>query len=161
VTDSLPAIAIGMEAQEEGLLDLPPRNPKESIVTRKLALEILFQGGLIACSTMMAYAVGLHDNATTASTMAFASLTLARLFHGFNCRSRHSLCRIGILSNLWTVLALVAGTALLGAVLFLPNLQPLFETADLNVRQTTALFLIALLPTIVIQGGKILREALE
>ena len=74
VTDSLPAIAIGMEAQEEGLLDLPPRNPKESIVTRKLALEILFQGGLIACSTMMAYAVGLHDNATTASTMAFASL---------------------------------------------------------------------------------------
>lgn len=161
VTDSLPAIAIGMEAQEEGLLDLPPRNPKESIVTRKLALGILFQGGLIACSTMMAYAVGLHDNATTASTMAFASLTLARLFHGFNCRSRHSLCRIGILSNLWTVLALVAGTALLGAVLFLPNLQPLFETADLNVRQTTALFLIALLPTIVIQGGKILREALE
>ncbi len=161
VTDSLPAIAIGMEAQEEGLLDLPPRNSKESIVTRKLALEILFQGGLIACSTMMAYAVGLHDNATTASTMAFASLTLARLFHGFNCRSRHSLCRIGILSNLWTVLALVAGTALLGAVLFLPNLQPLFETADLNVRQTTALFLIALLPTIVIQGGKILREALE
>ena len=161
VTDSLPAVAIGMEAQEEGLLDLPPRNPKESIVTRKLALEILFQGGLIACSTMMAYAVGLHDNATTASTMAFASLTLARLFHGFNCRSRHSLCRIGILSNLWTVLALVAGTALLGAVLFLPNLQPLFETADLNVRQTTALFLIALLPTIVIQGGKILREALE
>ena len=161
VTDSLPAIAIGMEAQEEGLLDLPPRNPKESIVTRKLALEILFQGGLIACSTMMAYAVGLHDNATTASTMAFASLTLARLFHGFNCRSRHSLCRIGILSNLWTVLALVAGTALLGAVLFLPNLQPLFETADLNVRQTTALFLIALLPTIVIQEGKILREALE
>lgn len=161
VTDSLPAIAIGMEAQEEGLLDLPPRNPKESIVTRKLALEILFQGGLIACSTMMAYAVGIHDNATTASTMAFASLTLARLFHGFNCRSRHSLCRIGILSNLWTVLALVAGTALLGAVLFLPNLQSLFETADLNVRQTTALFLIALLPTIVIQGGKILREALE
>ncbi len=161
VTDSLPAIAIGMEAQEEGLLDLPPRNSKESIVTRKLALEILFQGGLIACSTMMAYAVGIHDNATTASTMAFASLTLARLFHGFNCRSRHSLCRIGILSNLWTVLALVAGTALLGAVLFLPNLQSLFETADLNVRQTTALFLIALLPTIVIQGGKILREALE
>ncbi|WP_432631182.1 cation-translocating P-type ATPase [Brotaphodocola sp.] len=161
VTDSLPAIAIGMEAQEEGLLDLPPRNPRESIVTRKLALEILFQGGLIACSTMMAYAVGLHDDATTASTMAFASLTLARLFHGFNCRSRHSLCRIGIFSNLWTVLALVAGTALLGAVLFLPSLQPLFETADLSARQTMALFLFALLPTIVIQGGKILREALE
>lgn len=161
LTDSLPAVAIGMEEQEEGLLDLPPRNPREGIITAGLALEILFQGSLIACSTMAAYAVGLHDHAETASTMAFASLTLARLFHGFNCRSRHSLCRIGIFSNLWSVLALGAGTALLGAVLFLPNLQPLFETADLNGTQTTALFLLALLPTIVIQGGKMMREALE
>ncbi|WP_432626726.1 cation-translocating P-type ATPase [Brotaphodocola sp.] len=161
LTDSLPAVAIGMEPQEEGLLDLPPRNPGEGIITARLALGVLLQGSLIACSTMAAYAVGLRDHAETASTMAFASLTLARLFHGFNCRSRHSLSRIGIFSNLWSVLALGAGTALLGAVLFLPKLQPLFETADLSGTQTMALFLFALLPTIVIQGGKMMREALE
>lgn len=158
LTDSLPAIAIGMEAQEEGLLDLPPRDPKESIVTRKLALGIFLQGGLIALSTMASYGIGLCDSPETASTMAFASLTLARLFHGFNCRSRHSLCRIGIFSNLWSVLALSAGSFLLGAVLFLPGLQPLFETADLSVSQTTAMILSALFPTIVIQCGKMMRE---
>ena len=94
LTDSLPAIAIGMEPQEEGLLDQPPREPTEGILTKPFLSRILLQGGLIAACTMIAFHFGLETGgAGTASTMAFATLTLARLFHGFNCRSEHSIIR--------------------------------------------------------------------
>ena len=106
LTDSLPAIAIGMEPQEEGLLDQPPRDPKEGILTAAFLLRLVLQGMLIAVSTMTAYHVGMDTGgAGTASTMAFSALTLARLFHGFNCRSSHSLLSLGIRSNMWSVMA--------------------------------------------------------
>ena len=102
LTDSLPAIAIGMEPQEDGLLRQPPRDPKEGILTREFLLRILLQGGLIALCTMTAFHLGLETGgAGTASTMAFAALTLARLFHGFNCRSEHSIAKLGFRGNLW------------------------------------------------------------
>ena len=124
LTDSLPAIAIGMEPQEEGLLDQPPREPTEGILTKPFLSRILLQGGLIAACTMIAFHFGLETGgAGTASTMAFATLTLARLFHGFNCRSEHSIIRLGFSGNLWSVMAFEAGVVLLSAVLFLPGLQ--------------------------------------
>ncbi len=162
LTDSLPAIAIGMEPQEEGLLDLPPRDPREGILTRSFLSAILLEGGLIAVCTMMAYHVGLGTGgAGTASTMAFGTLTLARLFHGFNCRSRHSVFRIGFMGNPWSVMAFEAGVLLLAAVLFLPGLQVLFAVADLSVRQLLTIAVLALLPTVVIQAVKTVREARE
>ncbi len=92
LTDSLPAIAIGMEHPEGELLDQPPRNPRQGILTRRFLRDILIQGGLIAVCAMYAYHTGLNQgNDALASTMAFAALTLARLFHGFNCRSSHSI----------------------------------------------------------------------
>ena len=101
ITDSLPAIAIGMEPPEEGLLKEPPRNPKEGILTASFIRDILVQGALIAAATMWAYTTGLHEGgAGRACTMAFSTLTLARLFHGFNCRSSHSIIRLGLGSNL-------------------------------------------------------------
>ena len=88
VTDSLPAIAIGMEKAEPGLLTKKPRNPKEGIFDEAVHPQILLQGALIAVCTMTAYHTGLATGSeAAASTMAFSTLTLARLFHGFNCRS--------------------------------------------------------------------------
>ena len=162
LTDSLPAIAIGMEPQEEGLLEQPPRDPKEGILTSAFMIRIMVQGGLIAICTMLAYHTGMATgNAGVASTMAFATLTLARLFHGFNCRSEHSIIRLGLSSNLWSVMALEAGVVLLAAVLFLPGLQVLFAVADLSVRQLATVGVFALIPTIVIQAVKTIREALH
>lgn len=162
LTDSLPAIAIGMEPQEEGLLFVPPRNPKEGILTKKFLGQIIMQGGLIALCTMIAYHTGMETGAAgRASTMAFATLTLARLFHGFNCRSAHSIIRIGLRSNPWSIMAFEAGVVLLMAVLFLPGLQVLFAVADLSKRQMRSILVLALLPTLVIQAAKTVREALE
>ena len=160
LTDSLPAIAIGMEPQEEGLLDQPPRDPKEGILTAAFLLRLVLQGMLIAVSTMTAYHVGMDTGgAGTASTMAFSALTLARLFHGFNCRSSHSLLSLGIRSNMWSVMAFETGTLLLAAVLFLPGLQVLFAVADLSARQLATVLVCAFVPTLQIQAVKMLGEA--
>ena len=162
LTDSLPAIAIGMEPQEEGLLDQPPRDPKEGILTAAFLLRLVLQGMLIAVSTMTAYHVGMDTGgAGTASTMAFSALTLARLFHGFNCRSSHSLLSLGIRSNMWSVMAFETGTLLLAAVLFLPGLQAMFAVADLSVRQFAAVLVCAFVPTLVLQSAKMLAEAVS
>lgn len=169
LTDSLPAIAIGMEPAEEGLLEQPPRNPKEGILTRDYLMDIAVQGGLIAVCTMLSYYTGLYrtgfmgtpGSEAAASTMAFATLTLARLFHGFNCRSEHSIIRLGFLSNPWSLMAFGAGVVLLGLVLFVPGLQNLFAVADLSVQQLATIGIFALLPTLIIQAVKTVRESLK
>ena len=161
ITDSLPAIAIGMEPPEEGLLKEPPRNPKEGILTASFIRDILVQGALIAAATMWAYTTGLHEGgAGRACTMAFSTLTLARLFHGFNCRSSHSIIRLGLGSNLYSVMAFQLGVVLLAAVLFVPGLQIMFAAADLSLSQLTTLAAAAFLPTLPIQIHKILRESI-
>ena len=87
-----------MEKAEPGLLTKKPRNPKEGILTKRFILQILLQGALIAVCTMTAYHTGLATGSeAAASTMAFSTLTLARLFHGFNCRSSHSIFKIGLM----------------------------------------------------------------
>lgn len=162
LTDSLPAIAIGMEPQEDGLLDQSPRDPHEGILTGAFLLSIVFQGLLISICTMAAFHLGLDTGgAGTASTMAFSTLTLARLLHGFNCRSEHSILRLGFWGNLWSIMAFEAGIVLLTSVLFLPGLQVLFAVADLNISQLLTILIFALIPTAVIQAVKTLREALN
>ncbi len=107
LTDSLPAIAIGMEPAEKDLLAEAPRDPKEGILTKKIMTDILVQGALIAVVTMAAFHMGLNaGGGALASTMAFATLTSARLFHGFNCRSKHSIFRIGFRKNWYSLGAL-------------------------------------------------------
>ncbi|MCD8122946.1 MAG: cation-translocating P-type ATPase [Clostridiales bacterium] len=156
LTDSLLAIAIGMEPPEDDLLRRPPRDPAEGILTRRLTGKILLQGILIAGGTMAAYFAGLRTgNAGTASTMAFATLTLARLLHGFNCRSERSIVELGPGSNVWSVMAFAAGVLLLGAVLSVPGLQVLLAAADLTPAQIAMIGIGALLPTLLIQAGKV------
>ena len=162
VTDSLPALAIGMEAEKGDLLTSPPRDPKEGILTGSFLREITVQGLLIAVCTMISYHTGLRTGGKAdASTMAFTTLTLARLFHGFNCRSRHSLFRLGIFSNPYSVWAFLLGGVFLLAVLFVPGLQGMFAAADLTIRQLLSVAIFAAVPTAMIQGIKTLRESVE
>ncbi len=158
VTDSLPALAIGMEPAENGLLKQKPREPSKGIMNPSFIKDIFIQGGLIAVSTMAAYYAGLASEPAVAATMAFTTLTLARLFHGFNCRSHHSIFYLGLFSNLYSIMAFEAGAVLLAAVLFVPELQKLFAVSDLTLRQLEIVGLCSLAPTIVIQGWKRARE---
>ena len=159
VTDSLPAIAIGMERAEQDLLSEPPRDPKQGILTGKLMAALFLQGGFIAVCTMTAFHIGLDSgDKMTASTMAFATLTLARLFHGFNCRSSHSMFKVGLLSNVYSLGAFAAGVLLLALVLFVPVLRRMFSVAALSGGQLGMIVILALIPTIIIQILKLIRE---
>ena len=94
LTDSLPAIAIGMEPADDKLLEEKPRDPSVGILTKDFLIKMLCEGALIAVATMTAFHLGLGTSAEMASTMAFATLTLARLFHGFNCRGKESIFKL-------------------------------------------------------------------
>jgi len=159
LTDSLPAIAIGMEPAEKDLLSEAPRNPKTGILTKDFMTTILTQGGIIAVCTMIAFHTGLRTgSAATASTMAFATLTLARLFHGFNCRSKHNIFKLGFSSNWYSLGAFAAGVVLLGIVMFVPFMQNLFSVTPLTQSQLINVCLLAAVPTVLVQMFKIIRD---
>ena len=161
LTDSLPAIAIGMEPARKGLLDQKPRNPREPILNRPLLARIGGQGLLIAIVTMIAFYLGYQGgDAVMASTMAFATLTLARLFHGFNCRGSESIFRLKLSTNKYSVLAFLAGVVLLLLVLFTPGLKSLFMVAPaFGFANLGEIVLLAFLPTLVIQLVKLVCDA--
>ena len=160
LTDSLPAIAIGVEPAGDGLLDQKPRDPKEPILNRSLLVRIMTYGALIAAATMAAFFVGLNNGGDVlAMTMAFATLTLARLFHGFNCRGEASLFRLGLTTNRASLGAFAAGVVLLAAVLFIPGLTGLFQVAPLTLPLLGTIVGLAFAPTLVIQVWKVIRDA--
>ena len=160
LTDSLPAIAIGMEPARKGLLDQKPRDPKEPILNRSLLSRIGGQGLLIAIATMAAFYIGYENgDARMASTMAFATLTLARLFHGFNCRGAESIFALKFSTNKYSVMAFFAGVILLFAVLFVPVLRSLFMVSpEFSVANLGEIVLLAFLPTLFIQIYKIISS---
>ena len=158
LTDSLPAIAIGMEKAEKDLLSEPPRDPKQGILTKELMTALFVQGGLIAVCTMIAFHIGLSTDSATASSMAFATLTLARLFHGFNCRSRHSIFKIGLTSNIYSIGAFFGGVLLLALVIFVPVMRTLFSVSPLNGYQIGMIGVLAFIPTVIIQIYKAMKE---
>lgn len=162
LTDSLPAIAIGMEPAEKDLLSQKPRDPKTGILTKDFLLSVCLQGGLIAICTMIAFHMGLRTgSAAVASTMAFCTLALARLFHGFNCRSRHSIFKIGFSGNWYSLGAFAAGVALLSLVMFVPFLAKLFSVATLTAGQIGVIYGLAAVPTVVIQAVKVVKEQIK
>ncbi|MGL4772173.1 MAG: cation-translocating P-type ATPase, partial [Clostridium sp.] len=160
LTDSLPAIAIGMEKSRKDLLKDKPRDSKESILTKDFVIEIVVEGLIIGLFTIIAFHIGLatHNNGV-ASTMAFATLCLARLFHGFNCRGKKNIFKLGVFSNKFSWYAFIAGLVFLNAVLFVPPLQGLFEISTLTGSQVGYIYLLAFMPTLIIQLYKTLQDS--
>ena len=160
LTDSLPAISIGMEPANDDLLDQKPRDPKAPILDRTLLGQIGSEGLLIAAATIAAFFIGLNGSGeAVAMTMAFATLSLARLFHGFNCRGDATIMHLGLLSNPYTLMAFGAGVLLLAAVLFVPFLHPLIQVADVTMGQVGAIVALAFAPTFFIQLYRACRKA--
>ena len=162
LTDSLPAISIGMEKSNRDLLKDKPRGKNESILNKDFLLGIGFEGLLIAIFTMVAFYIGNpKETPLTASTMAFATLCLARLFHGFNCRGKGSIFKLGVFSNKYVWYAFGVGLVLLNAVLFVPFLQNLFEVENLAFNQYVSIYVLAFIPTLIIQLKKVIFEFIE
>ena len=158
LTDSLPALAIGMEPADRKLLKDKPRDPKAGIMTKEFLMTMAAEGLLIAIVTITAFYKGLAISPAMASTMAFATLTMARLLHGFNCRQKGSIAEIGLFSNMYSIYAFIAGSCFILLTLFVPALHGLFEIADINASQILLCAGLALIPTAIIQIVKMLKN---
>lgn len=157
LTDSLPAIALGLEPHNNDVMKEKPRNIKESILTKDFAFEIILEGIVIAVATIAGFHIGLNAGGPAlASTMAFAILCLARLIHGFTSKSKkHVLSRKALFSNKYLWAAFGIGFVLLNLVLLIPFLQPIFEVLPMTTTQLFTVYGLSLLPFIIIQLVKL------
>lgn len=157
LTDSLPAIAIGLEPHNKRIMKDKPRNIHQPLLNKKFTTQMILEGILIAISTIIAFNMGLATGDTlTASTMAFTTLCLSRLIHGFNSRSKESIFTIGLFSNKYTWVAFIIGVISLHLVLFLPALTNVFEVANLTKLQLSYIYVLSFIPFLVNQWFKVL-----
>ena len=161
VTDSLPALALGMEPVEEGIMKERPRAAHESLFAHGFAFRLAWQGAMVGLLTLAAYMLGEHVLGTpgaadgVANTMAFATLTMCQLFHAFDVRSEHhSLLHIGIFSNKAMNKAFLVGMAMQLAVLCLPPLQLVFDTVPLDAAEWACVLALAVAPVVICEIGK-------
>lgn len=152
LTDSLPAIALGLDPHTDLVMKDKPRRANESILTKIFLIDILEEGFVIACMTMTAFYFGYQVDAATASTMAFATLCLSRLVHGFNCKSdRAILFSKRIVDNkfLWGAFGL--GFLLINGVLLIPGLASVFKVTALTGTQLLLIYGLSLVNLFIIQ----------
>ena len=163
LTDSLPAIALGMEPDHGEVMKEKPRSADESILTRNFLSKIGLEGLVIGTVTMIGFMTGYHqDGALLGSTYAFGTLCLARLFHGFNCKSDHPvILKKQFLNNPWLLSAFALGAAFITAVLTLPGLHHVFKVETLDLVQLGFVYLYAFASMLVIQLLKWIRIKLR
>ena len=163
LTDSLPAIALGVEPHSSEVMNEKPRAAGESILTKDFLSKIGLEGLIIGIMTMVGFLSGYHQNgALLGSTYAFGTLCLSRLFHGFNCKSDHPvLFTSRFFHNKWLLGAFALGAVLITAVLTLPGLHLLFKVESLNLTQLGQVYLYAVTSLLLIQALKWIRIKLK
>ena len=163
LTDSLPAIALGLEPHSQEVMDEKPRPMNESILTKDFLLKIGTEGLSIGVTTMIAFLIGYHgENALLGSTMAFATLCSARLFHGFNCKSdRPVVFSKRVIDNKWLIGAFLLGLVLITAVVMIPGLHNIFQVQTLTITQLLTVYGLAAVNIPIIQILKAIRMALK
>lgn len=169
ITDSLPALAISMEPSNPALIRDKPRPRDESVLNPDTLKDISFTGLLMAIATIIAFMIGLFSgddlglasengiNTVTGSTMAFGTLCLSRLWHGFNCRGKESIVNLGLLTNIYSIGAFIIGAALLHMLLLVPMFSSLFNVSMLAPGMVVWVWLLAFSPTLIIQIYRIVK----
>lgn len=160
LTDSLPAIALGLEPHVKEVMDEKPRPMNESILTKDFLVKIGIEGLSVGFTTMAAFYIGYQGgNALLGSTMAFGTLCTARLVHGFNCKSDHPVIFTKkFFNNIYLLGAFLLGLVLITAVLTLPGLHSVFKVQTLGMSQMFTVYGLALLNLPIIQILKVIRK---
>ena len=159
MTDSLPAIALGLEPGSKDVMKEKPRPMNESILTKDFLIKIGTEGLSIAVTTMIAFMIGYQGgNELLGSTMAFATLCSARLFHGFNCKSdRPVVFTRKIVNNKFLIGAFVLGIVLITCVVMIPGLHNVFKVQTLTLTQLFTVYGLAAVNIPIIQILKGIR----
>ena len=160
LTDSLPAIALGLEPHSKNVMNEKPRPMNESILTKTFLISVGIEGFVIAVMTMIAFMIGYQNgNSVLASTMAFATLCLSRMVHGYNCKSKNPvLFKKGFFNNRFLQGAFLIGFILITLVVTMPFLQMIFKVQSLNIEQLLIVYGLALANLPIIQFIKWVRN---
>jgi Ca2+-transporting ATPase len=152
ITDGAPALALGVEKGDPDTMDQPPRPPEEPIINRQMRVGIIVQTLTITSVTLGAYLVGLraHPEAPEfAETMSFVTLSFSELLRAFTARSeRYPVLKIGLLTNKTMFYAVAASLVLLLAVVYVPFLQPIFNTVPLGISQWELMLPLLFVPAV-------------
>ena len=147
VTDSLPAIALGVEPAPDDIMLKKPISPKKGMFSDGLVFKILFEGTMIGMLALIAYIIG-------GQTMCFAVLSLSQLFHAFNMRSEHSIFKIGVFGNHQMVLSFLVCTFMQVAVISFERLATIFKVTPLSIGSWIIVFLLSIVPIVVVELEK-------
>ncbi len=147
VTDSLPAIALGVEPTPDDIMYKKPVSQKKGMFADGLIFKIIFEGGMIGSLALIAYIIG-------GQTMCFAVLSLSQLFHAFNMRSEHSIFHIGLFTNPKMILSFIIGTIMQVTVISVDSLARIFKVIPLSLTEWITVFLFSIMPIIIVEFQK-------
>ncbi len=134
ITDSLPAFALGLEKPNENIMEIAPKKMTDSIINKKVGIEILLNGLVIACATIWAYLIGFEISKITGMTMAFLTLSLSQLIHAYNCKSNKTIFSRKSFNNKVLNISFIFGLAISLLIIFLP-VNEIFKLTNLQPRQ--------------------------
>ena len=166
VTDGAPALALGTEPGDPDIMDLPPRPPSEPIINRHMQIGIVVQTIAITAVTLIAFAIG-HifepEHAEFAQTMAFVTLSISELFRAYTARSEYyPLVKIGVFKNKIMNWAVLVSLLLIFVVIYIPFLQPVFNTAPLGIAEWLEILPLVLIPSVAAEITKVfLRKQIQ
>ncbi len=159
VTDSLPAIALGLEPPEKGIMERPPRDAKKSIFADGLFGKIIVEGFMIGLLTIIAFTIGnKYYGLEVGRTMAFISLGMLELIHCFNIKSEESIFKAGLFENKYLIGAFLLGTVLQVGIVFIPAIANIFKLTMLTSTQWVITIAISIMPIIVMEIQKKFNE---
>ena len=159
ITDSLPAIALGLENPDKNIMTEKPRNPKKSIFADGLWGRIIVEGAMIGILNLFAFTIGTSlYGIEIGRTMAFVSLGLSELIHSFNIRSDESIFKVGLFQNKYLVLAFLGGAFLQTIVVIVPQFAEVFKLTNLNTRQWIYTAGVSLAPIFLMEVQKFVNQ---
>ena len=159
ITDSLPAIALGLENPDKNIMDEKPRNPKKSIFADGLWGRIIVEGSMIGILNLLAFTIGKSFyNLEVGRTMAFVSLGLLELVHSFNIRTDESIFKTGLFQNKYLILAFLGGAFLQTIVVVVPQFAEVFKLTNLTLEQWLYTIGISFTPVILMEIQKIANQ---
>ena len=153
ITDSFPALSLGVDPRDESVMEEPPRNPKETLFSGSMGLYLIINGVLIGALTLFAFKYGQYiypDSLRHAQTMAFVVLSVSQLFFSLNMRStKKSVFKLGLFTNKYLIASFILGIAIQLIIISVPFLAEIFKVFPLSLMDWLFVMIIAMVPLIV------------
>lgn len=150
ITDSFPALSLGVDPGDKGVMDLPPKDPKESLFAGRAGILLILNGILIGGSTLFAFVLGEYlypDSLRHAQTMAFVVLSVSQLFYSLSMRNEtKSLFQVGVFKNKWLIASILFGIVVQLAIITIPFTANIFKVYSLDFKDWGIVILISLIP---------------